>query len=73
MERATYVLVKSQDRHGKTQRIKVYDWLARIFQHEIDHLSGVLMIDRAEQVYKVVEQEDGEVELVPMSEVISQD
>ena len=72
VERATYVLVKAQDRNGKEQRIKVYDWLARIFQHEIDHLSGVLMIDRAEQVYKVIEQEDGEVELVPMEEVISQ-
>ena len=72
VERATYVLVKAQDRNGKDQRIKVYDWLARIFQHELDHLSGVLMIDRAEQVYKVIVQEDGEVELVPMEEVISQ-
>ena len=73
VDRATYVLVKAQDRHGKSQRIKAYDWLARIFQHEIDHLGGVLMIDRAEQVYKVVEQEDGEVELVPLEEVIEQD
>ena len=73
VDRATYVLVKSQDRHGKSQRIKAYDWLARIFQHEIDHLSGVLMIDRAEQVYKVVEQEDGEVELVPVEDMIDQD
>ncbi len=73
VDRATYVLVKAQDRHGKSQRIKAYDWLARIFQHEIDHLGGVLMIDRAEQVYKVVEQDDGEVELVPLEEVIEQD
>ena len=73
VDRATYVLVKAQDRHGKSQRIKAYDWLARIFQHEIDHLGGVLMIDRAEQVYKVVEQEDGEVELVPLEDVIEQD
>ena len=73
VDRATYVLVKAQDRHGKSQRIKAYDGLARIFQHEIDHLGGVLMIDRAEQVYKVVEQEDGEVELVPVVEVIEQE
>lgn len=73
VDRATYVLVKAQDRHGKSQRIKAYDWLARIFQHEIDHLGGVLMIDRAEQVYKVVEQEDGETELVPVEEVFEQD
>ena len=73
VDRATYVLIKAQDRHGKSQRIKAYDWLARIFQHEFDHLGGVLMTDRAEQVYKVVELEDGEVELVPVEEAIQQD
>lgn len=73
VDRATYVLIKAQDRHGKSQRIKAYDWLARIFQHEIDHLEGVLMTDRAEQVYKVVELDDGEVELVPLEEAIQQD
>ncbi len=71
VERATYVLVKAQDRNGKSRRIKAYDWLARIIQHEIDHLSGVLMVDRAEQVYKVEEQEDGEVELVPIELVLA--
>ncbi len=71
VERATYVLVKAQNRNGKSQRIKAYDWLARIFQHEIDHLNGVLMVDRAEQVYKVVELEDGEVELVPIESVLA--
>lgn len=72
VERATYVLVKTQDRFGKNRRLKAYDWLARIFQHELDHLSGVLMIDRAEQVYKIVENEEGEAELAPMEEVLSQ-
>ena len=70
--RATYLLVKAQDRHGKVHRIKVYDWLARIFQHEIDHLNGVLMVDKAEQVYKIMEDEDGEVELVPIELAVTQ-
>ena len=47
VERPTYVLVKAQDRNGREIRIKAYDWLARIFLHEIDHLHGVLMTDRA--------------------------
>ena len=72
VDRATYVLVKAQDRNGKAQRIKAHDWLARIFQHEIDHLDGVLMVDRAEQVYKVVENEEGEPELIPVGEAVSQ-
>ncbi|NJN83878.1 MAG: peptide deformylase [Caldilineaceae bacterium] len=66
VERATYVLVRAQDRHGKESRIKAYDWLARIFQHEIDHLHGVMMTDRAEQVYRMVKRADGEFEAVPI-------
>lgn len=68
VERATYVLVRGQDRHGKEIRIKAYDWLARIFQHEIDHLLGTLMTDRAERLYRLVRGEDGEVTTVPIEE-----
>jgi peptide deformylase len=66
VERATFVLVKAQDRHGREVRIKAYDWLARIFQHEIDHLHGVLMTDKAETVYKLVKNKDGDLEAVPL-------
>ncbi len=68
VKRATYTLVRYQDRHGKEVRYKAYDWLARIFQHEIDHLHGVLMSDRATQLYKVQEGKDGEPELVPIEQ-----
>jgi len=67
--RATFLLVKFQDRHGAEVRLKAYDWLARIFQHEIDHLNGVLMTDRAEALYRIVENEQGEVELIPLERV----
>lgn len=52
VERSTQVLVKGQNRHGKPMRLKANGWLARIFQHEIDHLDGVLFIDRAEKVWE---------------------
>ncbi|MEZ4677561.1 MAG: peptide deformylase [Caldilineaceae bacterium] len=68
VDRSTYVLIRAQDRHGKEFRIKAYDWLARVFQHEIDHLYGVLMTDKAEQLYKLVENEEGEYEAVPIEE-----
>ncbi|HRW05588.1 MAG TPA: peptide deformylase [Caldilineaceae bacterium] len=68
VERATYVLIRAQDRHGKEFRLKAYDWLARVFQHEIDHLHGVLMTDKAEQLYKIVENDEGELEAVPIEE-----
>ncbi|MFN8443630.1 MAG: peptide deformylase [Caldilineaceae bacterium] len=71
VKRATYVLVKAQNRYGKEVRIKAYDWLARIFQHEIDHLQGILMTDHAETIYRVVENEKGEAELIPVEKSIA--
>ena len=46
------IVLKGLDRHGKPIRIKAKDWLARVFQHEIDHLDGRLYIDIAEDVWK---------------------
>lgn len=66
VERATYVLIRAQDRNGKEFRLKAYDWLARIFQHEIDHLHGVMMTEKAEQVYRMRRGEDGEYESIPI-------
>jgi peptide deformylase len=50
--RPNAITVKGQNRRGKPVRLKVDGWMARIFQHEIDHLDGVLFIDRAEKVWK---------------------
>lgn len=71
VDRATQLIVRAQDRNGNEVRYKVYDWLARIFQHEIDHLHGVLMTDRAKQVYKLVRNADGEIEAIPIEETLS--
>lgn len=48
VERYKEVRVEAKTRYGKKFRMKFEDWLARIFQHEIDHLSGVLFIDHIE-------------------------
>lgn len=69
VDRATYILIRAQDRYGKEFRLKAYDWLARVIQHEVDHLHGIIMTDKAEQLYKVVENEEGEYEAVPIEEV----
>ena len=57
VERHISLTVKGMNRHGQPVRIKAKGWLARIFQHEIDHLDGVLYTDRALWVRKI---EDGE-------------
>ncbi len=43
--RATELVVTFQDRHGKRQTVEAYDLFARVVQHEMDHLNGVLLID----------------------------
>jgi peptide deformylase len=40
------VVVKGRNRRGKEVRIKSNGFTARAFQHEIDHLDGILFIDR---------------------------
>jgi peptide deformylase len=40
------VVVKGRNRRGKEVRIKSSGFTARAFQHELDHLDGVLFIDR---------------------------
>jgi peptide deformylase len=50
--RAEKVTVKGLNRQGEEITIKAEGYLARIFQHEIDHLEGVLFVDRAENVRK---------------------
>ncbi|HJW89060.1 MAG TPA: peptide deformylase [Anaerolineales bacterium] len=51
VERPQVVTVKGLNRQGKPFKIKAEGWLARIFQHEIDHLDGILFVDRAENVW----------------------
>ncbi len=40
------VTVRGLNRNGEKIKIEAEGWLARIFQHEIDHLDGVLYIDK---------------------------
>ncbi|HEX9090376.1 MAG TPA: peptide deformylase [Anaerolineales bacterium] len=47
VERYIAVTVKGLNRHGHPMTVKARGWLARIFQHEIDHLDGILFTDRA--------------------------
>ena len=45
--------VKAFDENDKPVKIRAKGLLARIIQHEIDHLNGVLFIDKAEKLYKI--------------------
>jgi peptide deformylase len=63
VDRHESVVITGQDRKGDDIRIKAQGWLARVFQHEIDHLDGILYTDRASEVWKAGEREDEEDEV----------
>jgi peptide deformylase len=46
IRRATNIMVKGQDVNGKPLKLPAEGWFARILQHEIDHLDGILFLDR---------------------------
>jgi len=53
IKRPKKIDIEAQDRWGKPVRLQCSNLLARVLQHEIDHLQGVLMIDRIKAVKTV--------------------
>ena len=58
VERHEAIQVKALNRHGQPVKLKVDGWTARIFQHEIDHLNGVLFTDLATRIWKPTAEEE---------------
>jgi len=56
------VTVKGLDLRGQKVRMRAKGYLARILQHEIDHLNGVLFLDRAGEIWPVEEGEEEAIE-----------
>ncbi len=63
VDRHESVVITGQDRNGKEIRIKARDWLARVFQHEIDHLDGRLYTDIANSVWLAKDDEDDDADV----------
>jgi peptide deformylase len=56
VERAEEITVEGLDRFGKPLKMKLRGWVARIFQHEIDHINGILFTDRTVSVWETDEE-----------------
>ncbi len=63
IKRAQAVTVKGRDQNGKEIRIKADGLLAEALEHEIDHLNGVLYIDRLDSMDKLRKIEPDEAQL----------
>jgi peptide deformylase len=64
VKRAARVVVKAQDRHGKQIRLRAEGLMARVLQHEIDHLNGNLFVDRVESLDKLYRIEPSEEDVI---------
>jgi peptide deformylase len=50
--RAKRITLKALDRHGRKVEIAAKNFQAIVFQHEFDHLEGILFIDKATRIDK---------------------
>ena len=57
VERAKNIKVRYNDLSGEEKIMYAEDFLARIIQHEIDHLDGILYTDKAIEMYEAESEE----------------
>jgi len=50
--------VEYSDRHGKLHQQQLTDFVARIFQHELDHLDGIVFLDRLETNHDIMTEQE---------------
>jgi peptide deformylase len=52
VDRATRLVLEGKDEHGADVRVELEEYAARVVQHELDHLDGVLIIDRTDDEHR---------------------
>jgi len=58
VKRSEKITIRSYDETGKLRERGASGLLAQIFQHEVDHLNGILFIDKAENVQEILPKKD---------------
>ena len=61
--------VKYTGRDGKLHRQELTDFVARIFQHEYDHLEGIMFLDRVEGSHDLIKEEEYQERIVSKSDI----
>jgi peptide deformylase len=54
VERNETVVLSAYAKNNKPVQVKAVGVLARVFQHEVDHLNGILFIDKAKEIRKIL-------------------
>jgi len=53
VKRYSNIMVEAYDRNGQPLSFAANHFFARVIQHEVDHLNGILFIDKAHDIYDV--------------------
>ncbi len=56
VKRPKSVVLEALNEKGEKIKLKAKDLLARVFLHETDHLNGILMIDKTDEIYQLKEE-----------------
>lgn len=56
--RCQAIEIEYTDRDGKLQKQELTDFVARIFQHEYDHLDGIVFLDRLESTQDIITEQE---------------
>jgi peptide deformylase len=57
VRRSTHATLRAYDAQGNEYERGASGLLAQIFQHEVDHLDGILFIDKAEKIWNKTDEE----------------
>ena len=52
VDRSTRIVLEGKDEHGADVRVELDEYAARVVQHELDHLDGVLILDRTDDEHR---------------------
>lgn len=63
------IIINYQDRYGEERTIERFNEMARCLQHEIDHLNGILFIDKMEEAFLINTDTEEEVDLRVIKEM----
>ena len=69
--RSQAIEVEYTDRNGKLQKQELTDFVARIFQHEYDHLDGIVFLDRLKSTGDIVTEHEYQKRIVSPVQPIS--
>lgn len=69
--RSQVIEVEYTDRNGKLQKQELTDFVARIFQHEYDHLDGIVFLDRLKSTGDIVTEHEYQKRIVSPVQPIS--